>query len=78
MKYWHKEDCHIDREHANFTDVALLLDCDGEVIFRAPASEWSDNQIWKALELMNEAYAIGVKVGQSQKAHEIKKALCID
>jgi hypothetical protein len=77
MKYRHKEDCIIDREHAKATGIALLIDCDGDVVFQVSA-EWSDNQIWRALELQNEAYAIGVQVGQAQKVREIQKALHID
>jgi hypothetical protein len=78
MKYRHKEDCFIDRQFAEDRDQALLVDCDGHIVFRVSASEWSDDQIWRALELQNEAYAKGVQFGQVQKVHEIKKALCID
>jgi hypothetical protein len=76
MKYRHKEDCFIDREHN--PGAARLVDCDGYVVFIVSAFEWSDDQIWKALELMNKAYAQGVLVGQTQKVNEIKRVLFID
>ncbi len=74
----YKEDCEIirNREVADipFNDRAVLMDCDGEVVFDVDNS-WTDEQVWEALRLMDVAFGKGVDVGKSSKACEIRRAL---
>lgn len=62
-------DCEIIR-----TDAAAILLESGEDIWAFPTN-WSDDQIWKALELANNSYKMGVSHGEISRAFEIRKAL---
>lgn len=55
----------------------MLYDCDGYLLFVFPLAEgWEDEQmILRALDFANEAFERGVRVGRSDKAFEIRKAL---
>lgn len=77
MKYSylaHKSDCSIFRDLTFYEDKAILMDCDGEILFAFPKS-WTDEQIFTALEFANKAHSIGFKRGKLAKIHEIRTAL---
>lgn len=69
-----REDCTIDRNHSNYPTSAVLFDCDGEVVFEV-SKNWTDDQIWKALEFANHAFKRGYYVGSADRAKAIKKLL---
>lgn len=80
QKWRYKNDCAIvrpDNFHAHTADMAALVDCDGDCVFTVPNS-WTDEQIFKCLEIANRAYAAGYASGERSKAYEIAKALYLD
>jgi len=72
--YAHREDCFIDRKHSLFPNSAVLFDADGGMLWRFDA-DWTDDQIWTALEFANKCYLHGTITGERAKAHEIRTAL---
>lgn len=75
MNYFaHKNDCEIIRDNPN---TAIMRDCEGTTIIEVPA-DWTDDQLWMALSLMNKAYRRGVDLGRFAKAQEIRKVISSD
>jgi len=70
----HKNDCSVIRNLKFYEHEAVLIDCDGEVLFSFP-KDLTNNQIFKALEFANKAYSIGYKNGELSKINEIKTIL---
>lgn len=73
-KYRDRGDCSIVRDHEKYKGYAVLMDCDGEVV-RSFDGNWTDAQVFEALDFANRAFDAGVKHGQRKKAQEIRKAL---
>lgn len=73
-KYRYREDCLIERNDVRWPASAVLFDCDGNRVHRFD-EDWTDDQIWAALEFANSAYAHGLTVGAVNKAYEIRKVL---
>lgn len=75
--YVHSEDCSVIRDHEEFnTNLAVLMDCDGDIVFSVP-KEYSDEQIFYILNLVNTFYSKGIKYGEENKAYQIRKILGI-
>jgi len=70
----HKNDCSVERNLDDYPGQAVMMDCDGNVLFTAPES-WKLEQMFHALQIANEAYARGVRVGRMAKRNEIRHAL---
>ena len=68
--FCHPEDASIITEG----DEKVLIDCDGDTLQTFP-SDWSDENIFRALTFANYAYETGRKIGRCEKAREIKNAL---
>ena len=74
MAYRYKEDCFVERENSIHPDKVWVFDNEGNELFRVPAS-FTNDDIWKVLDLMNYAYDLGLSVGRRLKADEIKSVL---
>lgn len=72
MFFAHKSDCTIVLSSTG--RQKHLLDGAGELITPFDVS-WTDDQIWRALDLANAAYSLGHKTGMSTKAAEVRKVL---
>ena len=75
-RYRHKEECYIVlvKGDEGVQNRMVVFDRDGELVFSVPEA-WTDEQIWRALDLQNEAYAVGIRVGRALKLREIRDAL---
>lgn len=80
--YWiDKDDCKIVRPDSAY-DIkvpgsAVLMDAtEGTRLFVVPES-WTDEQIWRCLEIANMAFTEGDGQGSRRKVWEIKTALNI-
>ena len=73
MKLADKDDCTIVRD-PKLSSLALLMDCDGEVVFSFD-NTMTDEQIWTVLAYANAAFDRGYNRGRSDKAAEIRKVL---
>ncbi|WP_157657757.1 hypothetical protein [Burkholderia ubonensis] len=73
-KRHHIEDCYIERDGK--AGQATLRDEEGTEVFRVP-SEWTDDQIARALDLANRFYDAGIQEGKRRKESEIRAALGI-
>lgn len=76
-KYREEDDCGIERNNEHFPGMAVLMDCDGDVLLSVQADKWTDSQIVTALSLINKFYGIGYGAGENEKAREIRRALMI-
>lgn len=77
MTYLHNSDAAIVRNDTAYPDsyhAALLVDEEGYIKFRFPL-DWTDNQIYHALNFANRAYKEGVEQGKYLQQCEIKKVL---
>ena len=72
MYFAHKSDCSIKKSPSGRHKD--LFNGEGEFIASFDVS-WTDDQIWRALDLANAAYTLGRKVGRAGKAAEIRQAL---
>lgn len=73
--YLHRRDALIDRgDHQNYPASAVLRDYDGRFFFRFD-EDWTDDQIFAALDFANQAYREGHGAGQRDKAYEIRRAI---
>lgn len=70
----HAEDCDIERDSLHPTRSADLVDREGGCIYHFNEN-WSDDQIWMALDFANQLYEKGRKIGRAEKAREIRSAL---
>lgn len=76
--YATRNHCTIDRNNDYSKGSAVLLDEEGEVLWCFPW-EWSDDQVWLALDFANRAYDSGFSSGKFLQQFEIRKALgCAD
>ena len=64
----------IERNLEEYPGLAVLMDCDGEIVFTVP-EDWTDHQIYKALSIANNAFRYGKEVGVIEKVQEIKEVL---
>ena len=70
----HRDDCGIERNDPNYPASAVLYDCDGMMIRRFD-EDWTDEQIWAALEFANRAYQQGYATGEQVRAAAIRKLI---
>lgn len=79
MEYIKKDDCVIRRyATTGQTEMSVVVNNEGDVVFRVYGPDWSDSKIWKVLSLMNDAYEKGHEAGMDRKSLEIRKALNLD
>jgi len=75
MKFCHPQDAIVEDDDREMTKgEKLLRDCDRDILFAFP-SEWTTDQVMKALDFANEAFEKGIRYGRSDKAYEVRKAL---
>lgn len=79
--YAYQEDCEILRSK-DFPDKyaginAVLVDCDGNEVFKLMHGDYTDNQIWEILRIANMTFQRGINNGVLTTQNEIKKALGI-
>jgi hypothetical protein len=74
MKLAHRKDCKILRGRAGNPGFSMVIDCEGDEVFSVPES-WTDDQVWRVLDIANMAYGMGCSVGRRMKASEIKQAI---
>ena len=72
--YCNASDCEIVRDHPDYPGEVVLVDETFEPLFHLP-EEWSDAQIWAALDLMNTAHELGVQFGENRRALAIRTLL---
>ena len=72
--YVNTSDCNIERDLEDSPNKAILMDCDGEILFIFP-DYWTDEQIYTALRFANFTYRMGKSAGMKEKASEMRKAL---
>lgn len=70
----HKTDCTIDRCHPDYPASAVLFNCDGDMVCRFD-EEWTDDQIWAALEFANRASRNGFSAGERTRAAAIRSLI---
>lgn len=70
----HKSDCTIER--MNGRNTAEILNDEGDTVIRFP-SHWSDNDAWRALQIANDFYGVGIDTGKQRKSIELRRALDI-
>ena len=75
--YEHPDDCEVQRNQTDYPDRAVLINCDGDVIFNVPEN-WTDEQIISALRFANTTHHKGYEIGRMEKAQEIRKAINCD
>lgn len=73
-EYHSKNVCLIDRDNENYPRQAVLFDEEGNLVFSFDA-DFTDAQIWQALEFANQAYRVGFSTGEYRKMNEIRRAL---
>lgn len=76
QEFLYVEECEIVRNDPVFLGKTLILDIDGGIrwIFDG---EWTDKQVFAAIDLANNAYRFGARDGERTKAAEIRNALNI-
>lgn len=78
MKLCHQQDAEIINDDREMTKgERMLYDCDGALLFVFP-SDWSDDQVMKALDFANDAFEKGRIYGRAEKGTEIRRALGIN
>ena len=74
IQYVARSDCSIERGPDGCEKFVSVVDCDGGIIFIAPAA-MDDENIWFAFDILNKGYDLGFTHGEENKATQIKRAL---
>lgn len=71
--YCHPGDLHTEWDQDDPRRLALF-DCDGNFLWLTPVG-WTEEMARSALDFANRAYETGFRMGEHNKAYEIRKAL---
>ncbi|AJF08197.1 hypothetical protein GSUB_17035 (plasmid) [Geoalkalibacter subterraneus] len=69
-----RNDFRIDRNHPDYPQSAVLIDHDGNTLYRFD-KDWTDDHIFEALDFAIKSYFIGVRLGREKMAKEIRQIL---
>lgn len=69
----HREDAAIERRRLDWPASAILVDLHAEEDLMRFDEEWSDEDIFKALDFANWAFDRGFQAGRTDKASEIRR-----
>lgn len=77
MHYICKEDCEILRDDPGCPDQTIVIDNEGDILFKLEG-EWTDDAVWRLIDIANNWYDRGHTTGMNHLRRVIKQLLNID